>query len=473
MAPPTHNAQPLKPQAVSLQNEGAVEELDYLIAHPLRPLVQAGAITLLLFCFAAASVVWFAYDVVPMGVLAPWSVCCAGFCLMWLAIIVIMLIRRPSPQETVFVWGRAARFIIIGSNAFVVSMIWLFFDHLPETSRLVIMCFCLSFCPIQMIASPENVTMTRLGVLATNGSLALWSWLAGGAANIMVGFYAMGIGISLLMFGGIATNAVLQAVAARQESDHNARKLARALAEVAEERDAKTRFMAAASHDLGQPLQAASLYFDQTLMARDPAQRNNAIEGVRKAFDATEQLLAHMLNHLRLEADAVEPQFSRIKLSTLYQSLARQFTPLADKAGISITVYPGPYVVYSDKVLMERALGNLINNAIHHSQGRRVLLIARALPQAGLRLWVLDDGLGVTPHDAHAIFTDYYRGQQVGAHGVMGFGLGLSSVRRIARLLGGDAGLDPAWRAGAAFYIDLAPGAVLPHPHRPHSAQRG
>lgn len=453
----TSSNQPTLGQGVDVSHE----ELDYLVAHPLRPLVQAGAITLVLFAFAAGSVVWFANDAVPTCILVPWTLSCVLFSAAWLAIIVIMLIRKPSAQETVVVWGRAARFIIVGSNLFVVTAIWLFFDHLPETSRLVIICFCLSFCPIQMIASPENVLVTRLGVLATNGSLAIWAWLAGGAANMMVSFYAVGIGIALLMFGGIATNAVLQAVSARQESEQNARKLALALAAVAQERDAKTRFMAAASHDLGQPLQAASLYFDQTLLARDPSQRTNAIEGVRKAFDATEQLLAHMLNHLRLDADAVEPQFSRIKLPALFQSLGKQFKPLADKAGIDIRVFAGAFEVYSDKVLLERALGNLINNAIHHCQGTRVLLVARPLPQSGLRLWVLDDGCGVKVDDGPLIFSDYYRGEQANGLGVVGFGLGLSSVKRIAQLLGGEAGLEPRWKAGAAFYIDLAPGAVL------------
>jgi signal transduction histidine kinase len=437
------------------------EDLDYLVAHPLRPLVQAGAITLVLFGFAASSVVWLSSGTVPASELVPWSICCAIFCSIWLVVIVIMLIRKPSPHETVVVWGRVARLIIIGSNGLVVTAIWLFFDHLPETSRLVIMCFCLSFCPIQMIASPENVLVTRLGVLATNGSLALWAWLAGGPASMMVSFYAVGIGIALLMFGGIAKNAVLQAVSARQESEQNARKLAMALAAVAQERDAKTRFMAAASHDLGQPLQAASLYFDQTLVARDPSQRTNAIEGVRKAFDATEQLLAHMLNHLRLDADAVEPQFAKIRLATLFQSLAKQYKPLADKAGIDISVFAGRFEVYSDKVLLERALGNLVNNAIHHSQGTRVLLVARPLPQSGLRLWVLDDGCGVKADDAPLIFSDYYRGEQANGLGVVGFGLGLSSVKRIAHLLGGEAGLEPRWKTGAAFYIDLAQGAVL------------
>ncbi len=89
-----------------------------------------------------------------------------------------------------------------------------------------------------------------------------------------------------------------------------------------------------------------------------------------------------------------------------------------------------------------------------------MFVVARALPHAGLRVWVLDDGQGVAASDAASIFHDYYRGQQASGLGVVGFGLGLSSVKRIAQLLGGDAGLDQGWNTGAAFYVDLAAGTV-------------
>jgi signal transduction histidine kinase len=71
------------------------------------------------------------------------------------------------------------------------------------------------------------------------------------------------------------------------------------------------------------------------------------------------------------------------------------------------------------------------------------------------------DGCGVKADDTPMIFSDYYRGEQANGLGVVGFGLGLSSVKRIAYLLGGEAGLELRWKSGAAFYIDLAPGAVL------------
>jgi signal transduction histidine kinase len=209
-----------------------------------------------------------------------------------------------------------------------------------------------------------------------------------------------------------------------------------------------------ASHDLGQPLQAASLFFDQTLRAPDPDQRNRAADGVRKAFASADQLLSHMLNHLRLEADAVDPHFARFSTGAAMARIAAQFGPAADAAGIDIRLVKSRAFLRLDKVLFERALGNLVSNAIEHSGATRIVMGARV--SAGhIRIWVIDDGSGIARIDAGRIFDDYYRGSDSRAAVKSGFGLGLSSVRRIAALMHGDAGLDPRWLGGSAFYLDF------------------
>jgi signal transduction histidine kinase len=231
------------------------------------------------------------------------------------------------------------------------------------------------------------------------------------------------------------------------------RELERALAAVAAERDAKTQFIAAASHDLGQPLQAASLFFDQTLRAPNAVQRSQAADGVRKAFESADQLLSHMLNHLRLEADAVDPQFVRLSVGPVMARIAAQFSPAANAAGITIKVVHTGLKLWMDRVLLERALGNLVNNAIEHSGATRIVMGLRGAGSDFVRIWVLDDGRGVAPGDADHLFEDYYRGSAPAV--TTGFGLGLSSVRRIATLLHGDAGLDLRWQSGAAFYLQF------------------
>jgi signal transduction histidine kinase len=107
-------------------------------------------------------------------------------------------------------------------------------------------------------------------------------------------------------------------------------------------------------------------------------------------------------------------------------------------------------------VLFERALGNLVSNAIAHSGATRIVIGARRSRESSgghIRIWVIDNGCGIARVDAGRIFDDYYRGLDSQAVVKGGFGLGLSSVRRIAALMGGAAGLDQRWLGGAAFFL--------------------
>ena len=110
--------------------------------------------------------------------------------------------------------------------------------------------------------------------------------------------------------------------------------------------------------------------------------------------------------------------------------------------------------VRADTDLVERALSNLADNAIRHAKASRVLIGAR-VRVGRVRLWVIDDGVGVAEADRRHLFDDYVQGSDHGDEVRGGFGLGLASVRRIAGLMGGDTGLDPGWRKGAAFFLEL------------------
>ena len=109
----------------------------------------------------------------------------------------------------------------------------------------------------------------------------------------------------------------------------------------------------------------------------------------------------------------------------------------------------------TDVNLLERALGNYLSNAITHSSGKHVLLGLRPDGPDHVRFIVADDGAGVNAGDADHIFDDYFRGADSIAGVKGGFGLGLASVRRIAGLLGGEAGLAPRKGRGAMFYLRL------------------
>jgi signal transduction histidine kinase len=223
---------------------------------------------------------------------------------------------------------------------------------------------------------------------------------------------------------------------------------------VISERDAKTRFLTSASHDLGQPLQSARLFFDLALRSGEGEKREKAVRGVHWAFDASEQLLGQMMAHLQLESGVVEPALQALVIGPLIAEVADMHEPAAGLTGVSLHAMPCGLKVESDPALVVRALGNLIGNAIRHAKAKRILIGAR-MHQGGVRIWVIDDGVGIAPSDIPRLFDDYVQGSDHGEEIRGGFGLGLATTQRLARLMCGDAGLEAKWVNGSAFWLEL------------------
>ena len=442
------------PASDDTAGSGNEPEADFAVTHPLRPLALAGAVTLIAYSGGVAAVSFVTSGYVPSIPHVAWIIAAVLFVMAWAALVVAMWLRQPNARETVRVWGWASQFITYASQIVVAWAIWGFFPYCPKTEQMMLAGMFLICSPAQLIAAPENVRANRFGILASYGSLVLWFALHGSGNAYAMGGFALAIGLMLFALCDYVPGTIAETVAARLAAEQAKAELERALESVAEERDAKTRFIAAASHDLGQPLQAASLFFDQTLRAPDPAQRDRAADGVRKAFASADQLISHMLNHLRLEADAVDPHLTRVGLGPAMARIAAQFGPAASAAGIVIRAMPAQARIRLDRVLFERALGNLVGNAIAHSGATRIVI--GVLQHRGhIRVWVIDNGCGIARVDAGRIFDDYYRGSDSKAAVKSGFGLGLSSVRRIAALMGGKAGLDQKWLGGAAFFLEF------------------
>ncbi|HEX7945954.1 MAG TPA: ATP-binding protein, partial [Phenylobacterium sp.] len=134
--------------------------------------------------------------------------------------------------------------------------------------------------------------------------------------------------------------------------------------------------------------------------------------------------------------------------------MAEMHEPSARLAGVDIIALTSRLSARADPELVERALGNLVANAIRHAKARRLLIGARR--RGGrVRLWVIDDGVGIGEVDAVRLFQDFAQGSDHGDEIRGGFGLGLASARRMAGLMGGAVGLERQWRGGSAFWLEL------------------
>ncbi|MDQ2762620.1 MAG: response regulator, partial [Pseudomonadota bacterium] len=217
---------------------------------------------------------------------------------------------------------------------------------------------------------------------------------------------------------------------------------------------AKTRFLAAASHDLRQPLQTLALL--QALLA-DTVTGDKA-KGLLARQNVTISTITGMLDTLldinEIEAGAVQPDVSAFDVGGLLDRLRGEFAYHAEAKGIRLRVVACRQYVRSDKRLLEQMVRNLLSNAIKYTQAGRVLLGCRRHGDM-LSLEVWDTGIGIADTDLAAIFEEYYQVGNAARQRSRGLGLGLSIVKRLGDLLGHPIRVRSRPGSGSVFAIDL------------------
>ncbi|MBV8970980.1 MAG: response regulator [Sphingomonadaceae bacterium] len=225
---------------------------------------------------------------------------------------------------------------------------------------------------------------------------------------------------------------------------------------------AKSQFLAAASHDLRQPLYALGL-FSGTLATLDlPADARTIVGHVRTNIDALESLFSGLLDISRLEAGVVAPKLEPIATDALFERLDQYLRPIAAEAGLTLRYRSDGSAILSDPVLIEQILLNLGTNALRNTMRGGVLIAARRRDNiVGLEVW--DTGVGIAPDDLARIFDDFIQVGNPERNRRKGMGLGLAIARRSARLLGTR--IEVASRVGRGSMFRLAqPAAAAPPP---------
>ena len=229
---------------------------------------------------------------------------------------------------------------------------------------------------------------------------------------------------------------------------------------------AKSRFLAAASHDLRQPMHALSLF-----MASIPAQRlepeeAGILDNMRKSADAMGMLFDALLDMSRLDAGIVEPHARHFDAGPFASRLYREYSPLASARGLQLRLRTADAVLFADPVLLNRIVSNLLSNAIRHGARQGVLLALR--PRRGcLAIEVWDTGVGIAQQDRQAIFQEFFQIGNPERDREKGLGLGLAIVDRLVRLMGLQLELHSRPGVGSLFrlYVPLgARGDVLSDP---------
>ncbi|MFZ2103631.1 MAG: PAS-domain containing protein, partial [Oricola sp.] len=233
------------------------------------------------------------------------------------------------------------------------------------------------------------------------------------------------------------------------------RELARAQALAEEANLGKTRFLAAAGHDISQPLNAARLY-TSSLVERTASKRSTEREiaiKIDSSLQAVENIIGAVLDISRLDAGAMTPSPSVFSLGDLLAQVKTDFQPMAEEKGLDFIVVPSSIVVESDRNLLRRLVQNLVSNALKYTRTGKVLVGVRRTGKDAL-ICVCDTGIGISSKKAKTVFREFERLSE-GARIASGLGLGLSIVDRISRVLGVSIEMRSKPEKGTVFSVRI------------------
>ncbi|MGN5183779.1 hybrid sensor histidine kinase/response regulator [Aeromonas veronii] len=217
----------------------------------------------------------------------------------------------------------------------------------------------------------------------------------------------------------------------------------------------KSRFLAAVSHDLTQPLNAAKLFTSSLLeMLPDAGEQARIARHIDDALGATEDLITDLLDISRLEAGKFKAKKLDFALCDLLDNLKAEFGVLAQAGGIHFSVVESKHAVHSDVRLLRRVLQNFLTNAFRYNPGGRVLLGCRRMGEK-IRIEVWDNGPGIPQDKQEAIFDEFSRLDHSRTAKEQGLGLGLAIARGISQVLGHQLTLQSWPGKGSVFAVTL------------------
>lgn len=220
---------------------------------------------------------------------------------------------------------------------------------------------------------------------------------------------------------------------------------------------AKSRFLAAASHDLRQPMHALGLFVGQLNDMIQYPEARKIVDQVRASVEAMEQLLNSLLDISKLDAGVLLPQIEDFPLATLLQKMENHFTAAALSKGLRLRVRPCRLAARSDPLLLERILMNLVSNAVNHTERGGIVVGCRRRGNH-VRIDVWDTGVGIPDDKQHEIFHEFIQLGNPERDRSRGLGLGLAIVERLARLLDHRIDLASKPGRGSRFSIELPAG---------------
>jgi len=225
---------------------------------------------------------------------------------------------------------------------------------------------------------------------------------------------------------------------------------------------AKSRFLAAASHDLRQPAHALGMFVARLSQLPNDAPTRALVTGVDDSVRALQEMLDAFFDYSRLDAPSMEVRLADFPVNNVFDQLRNSFEAMAAAKGLRLRIRPSSLWLHSDPVLLHRVLLNLVSNAVQHTHQGSVLVTCRpACGQTQAQIEVWDSGIGMAPEYHQKIFQEFFQIGNPERDRAKGLGLGLSLVDRACRLLHHPVSLRSAQGCGTRFCVQV-PTATTP-----------
>lgn len=216
---------------------------------------------------------------------------------------------------------------------------------------------------------------------------------------------------------------------------------------------AKSYFLAQASHDLRQPMQALAIFIDTLLDENLTKEQHSIVRKIHASAENLRNLLDNLLDISKLEAGGIEAQNFVFNIGGLLSNILQEYKDVATKRHISLKFVPCQYMVDSDSILLERIIRNFLSNAFKYTKDK-ILVGCRRVGDK-LRILVIDNGVGINAEETKLIFDEFYQSTNIHGNKKNGSGLGLTIVRKIADILGAKVGVESRPGHGSCFYLEL------------------
>lgn len=357
---------------------------------------------------------------------------------------------------------RLATLIALGNGLMVGVLMPLFFARDSLAAGLLPATVCAVAGSATIALQAHRPAMIAL-IVGSLGPMWLWALLAAPESRLAIVGLILLYAAMLIGYGLRAHSVLRELLALRLENRRLLIESERRRQLLEQANHAKTRFLAAASHDLRQPLSALSLQIDALVLRADASGRP-ALARLQHSTMALSELLDGLLDLSRLESPGLSVSASSVDIAQLLRDLQAEFQPAAEAKHLRLLArVPATLPHNTDPALLLRALRNLISNAIRYTDRGGVLLAAR-YRQGRVQIGVIDTGRGIAPDHQQRVFEEFF---QVDADaGASGLGLGLALVARIVSALRGDIQLRSRLGRGSVFSILLPPLATQQRPLR-------